>query len=60
VPSRSGWLAGSLRFDLWPNRAALEESARELSRTGVPVHTQIADVTNQQMLPILLSGRKPH
>jgi 3-oxoacyl-[acyl-carrier protein] reductase len=27
------------------DRAALEESARELAKIGVPVHTQIADVT---------------
>ncbi len=35
------------------DRAALQESARELAKIGVPLHSQI------QTFPILLPGRKP-
>jgi 3-oxoacyl-[acyl-carrier protein] reductase len=38
------------------DRAALQESAGELARTGVPVHTQIADVTKPADVTDLVAG----
>jgi len=44
IASRLAMLGASVSI-CGRNRAALEESARELARIGAPVHTQIADVT---------------
>jgi NAD(P)-dependent dehydrogenase (short-subunit alcohol dehydrogenase family) len=38
------------------DRPALEESARQLAKIGVPVHTQIADVTKPADVTDLLAG----
>src|SRR3979490_3101572 len=38
------------------DRAALQESAGELAKTGVPVHTQIADVTKPADVTDLVAG----
>ena len=38
------------------DRAALEESAQELAKIGVPLHTQIADVTKPANVSDLVAG----
>src|SRR5712664_4623227 len=38
------------------DRAALQESARELAKIGVPLHSQIADVTKPANVSDLVAG----
>jgi len=50
-------LAGASVSICGRDRAALQNQ-QGAGKNGVPVHTQIADVTKRQMLPILLPGGK--